>query len=88
MIEWMYQDRTAFNKSEATAEEYLLGKAVKESDLNSNVVKKQQMTEAYTTTENEAFLKLKDDPLVQIKAMEMERKRQVLSNPMTMSKIR
>jgi hypothetical protein len=26
MIEWMYQDKTAFNKSEATAEEYLLGK--------------------------------------------------------------
>jgi hypothetical protein len=39
MIEWMYQDRTAFNKSEATAEEYLLGKAVTERDLASNVRK-------------------------------------------------
>ena len=25
-IEWMYQDRSAFNKSEQTAEDYLLGK--------------------------------------------------------------
>ena len=67
MIEWMYQDRTAFNKSEATAEEYLLGKAVTERDLASNVRKQTQLTEAYTTTENEAFLRMKDDPLVQIK---------------------
>ena len=29
----MYQDRSAFNKSEKTAEEYLLGKEVKEGDL-------------------------------------------------------
>lgn len=63
----MYQDRTAFNKSEATAEEYLLGKAVTERDLASNVRKQTQLTEAYTTTENEAFLRMKDDPLVQIK---------------------
>jgi hypothetical protein len=33
MIEWMYQDRSAFNKTEQTAEEYLLGKEVKEGDL-------------------------------------------------------
>ena len=33
MIEWMYQDRAAFNKTEQTAEDYLLGKEVKEGDL-------------------------------------------------------
>ncbi len=33
MIDWMYQDRAAFNKSEATAEEYLLGKMVTDRDL-------------------------------------------------------
>ena len=33
MIEWMYQDRSAYNKTEQTAEEYLLGKEVKECDL-------------------------------------------------------
>ena len=37
MIEWMYQDKTAFNKSEATAEEYLLGKTVTDHDLQDNV---------------------------------------------------
>jgi len=31
----MYQDRSAFNKTEQTAEEYLLGKEVKEGDLMS-----------------------------------------------------
>ena len=33
MIEWMYQDRSAYNKTEQTAEEYLLGREVKESEL-------------------------------------------------------
>ena len=75
MIEWMYQDRAAFNKSEATAEEYLLGKQVTDRDLQQNVRKQAMMAEAYTTTENEAFLRLKDDPLVQIKEMEQEQRR-------------
>ena len=34
-IEWMYQDRSAFNKDEKTAEDYLLGKSVTEKDLQS-----------------------------------------------------
>ena len=84
----MYQDRAAFNKSEATAEEYLLGKVVSEQDLSSQVRKQQQLTEAFTTTENEAFLKMKDDPLVQIKEMEQEQRRQVINNPMTLKRIR
>jgi len=31
----MYQDRSAFNKDEKTAEDYLLGKAVTERELAS-----------------------------------------------------
>ena len=31
----MYQDRSAFNKDEKTAEDYLLGKSVTEKDLQS-----------------------------------------------------
>lgn len=88
MIEWMYQDRSAFNKSEATAEEYLLGKTVTEQDLHQSVKKQAALTEAYTTTENEAFLRMKDDPLVLIKQMEMEQRQKVLSNPLTLKKIR
>ena len=34
-IEWMYQDRSAFNKDEKTAEEFLLGKSVTEKDLSA-----------------------------------------------------
>ena len=32
------------------------------------------MAEAYTTTENEAFLRMKEDPLVLIKQMELQRR--------------
>jgi len=88
-IEWMYQDRSAFNKDEKTAEDYLLGKAVSEKELNSgpkgdltageggnlaSILEKtdQQLVEAFTTNENEAFLRMKEDPLVMIKQKEME----------------
>ena len=32
-IEWMYQDRAAFNDQEKTAEQYLLGESVTEGHL-------------------------------------------------------
>jgi hypothetical protein len=54
----MYQDRAAFNKSEATAEEYLLGKAVTDQQLETKA------KQVFATSENEAFLRLKEDPLV------------------------
>lgn len=104
MIEWMYQDRSAFNKTEQTAEEYLLGKEVKESDLIANDKSKaesardkfakgltfkgdRELKESYTTNENEAFLRLKEDPLMMIKQREMEMRQEVLNNPMTLKKI-
>ena len=36
----MYQDRSAFNKDEKTAEEFLLGKEVKERDIQASVQEK------------------------------------------------
>lgn len=39
-IEWMYQDRSAFNKDEKTAEEFLLGKEVTERDMAATKVDK------------------------------------------------
>ena len=86
----MYQDRSAFNKDEKTAEEFLLGKEVKEKDLRgdmpagdlnagdggnlASILQKsdQQLIESFTTNENEAFLRMKEDPLVLIKQKEME----------------
>jgi hypothetical protein len=89
MIDWMYQDRSAFNKQDgATAEEYLLGKAVTDKDLDQKMKKQQELTEAYTTTENEAFLRMKDDPLLEIRRLEMEQRNQVLNNPMTLKRIK
>lgn len=104
MIEWMYQDRSAFNKTEQTAEEYLLGKEVKEGDLmNTDQAHKdslrdkfaqglkfkndKDLQESYTTNENEAFLRMKEDPLMMIKQREMQMRNEVLSNPMTLKKI-
>lgn len=104
MIEWMYQDRSAFNKTEQTAEEYLLGKEVKEGDLQATEKSKaesardkftkgltfkgdRELQENYTTNENEAFLRLKEDPLMMIRQREMEMRQEVLNNPMTLKKI-
>lgn len=99
----MYQDRSAFNKTEQTAEEYLLGKEVKEGDLiDNNKIQNardkfakglnpykgdKELQESYTTNENEAFLRLKEDPLMLIKQREMEMRQEVLNNPMTLKKI-
>ena len=38
--------------------------------MAANVQKQVQLAEAYTTTENEAFLRMKEDPLVLIKQKE------------------
>ena len=106
-IEWMYQDRSAFNKDEKTAEEFLLGKEVTEKDLaqsgtqngggkDSNtggnlasILEKtdQQLVESFTTNENEAFLRMKEDPLVMIKQKEIEQRDQVYNNPMELKRI-
>ena len=91
MIEWMYQDRSAFNKTEQTAEEYLLGKEVKEGDLMANNKSEtardkfakglnpykgdKELQESYTTNENEAFLRLKEDPLMMIRICALMRRR-------------
>lgn len=65
-----------------TAEDYLLGKAVK--DLDSTQMQKDdkkqhqqfkvgvEERDAFSTTENEAFLKMMEDPLVFIKQRELE----------------
>jgi hypothetical protein len=46
-----------------------------------------ELQESYTTNENEAFLRLKEDPLMLIKAREMEMRQEVLNNPMALKKI-
>ena len=41
----------------------------------------------FTTTENEAFLKMMEDPLVLIKSKEIEARNAVYDNPITMKQI-
>ena len=102
-IEWMYQDRAAFNDEEKTAEQYLLGEAVTEGHLHGKPkggadskcarlaegIHKtdQHLVENFTTNENEAFLRMKDDPLVQIKQAELAQRQQVYDNPMALKQI-
>ena len=42
----------------------------------------------YATPENEAFVKMMEDPLVYIKQKELEARNQVLDNPLKMKQIR
>lgn len=76
----------------------MLGKAVK--DLKSTQMQTddkskrggpnqpQEVREAFSTTENEAFLKMKEDPLVFIKQRELEARSQVYDNPLKMKQIK
>ena len=93
-IEWMYQDRSAQQQASApNAEDFLCGKAVKgpgerEADDFRKKIVPVIRGDTYATPENEAFLKMMEDPLVQIKQKELEARRQVLDNPLKMKQIR
>ena len=85
----MYQDRSAGNNAN-TAEEFLLGKTVKELPSEGKDDKKKivpVIRDSYTTAENEAFIKMMEDPLVYIKQKELEARNQVYDNPMKMKQI-
>ena len=84
----MYQDRSAANNGN-TAEEFLLGKPVK--DVGENKEEKDNkkkivpvIRDTYATPENEAFLKMMEDPLVYIKQRELDARNQVYDNPIKM----
>ena len=47
----------------------------------------QHLVENFTTNENEAFLRMKEDPLVLIKQKELEQRQQVYDNPMALKQI-
>ena len=95
-IEWMYQDRSAQQQSigQNNAEDYLLGKTVKDISKNEKEVDPRKNIvpvirgDLYTTPENEAFVKMMEDPLVFIKQKELEARRQVIDNPLKMKQIR
>lgn len=90
-IEWMYQDRSASQQANApNTEDFLVGKPVKqagEDDFRKKIVPVIR-GDTYATPENEAFLKMIEDPLVQIKQKELEARRQVVDNPLKMKQIR
>lgn len=89
----MYQDRTAAaNQNTNSAEDFLLGKEVKqlgsaeEKDKRPPIIP--VIRDTYATPQNEAFLKMMEDPMVYIKQKEMEARSQLIDNPMKMKQIR
>ena len=81
----------------------MLGKEVKEGDLQDTKEGEadskcsrlaqgmhksdQHLVENFTTNENEAFLRMKEDPLVLIKQKELEQRQLVYDNPMALKQI-
>ena len=65
------------------------GSHVKGTSLAHGILSKsdQDLVESFTTNENEAFLRMKEDPLMMIKLREMAERDQVYSNPMTLKLI-
>lgn len=88
----MYQDRSAANNAN-NSEDYLLGKVIKEVKSNDDEKdgKKWEkkkiipvIKETLATPENEAFVKMMEDPLVYIKMKEMDSRNLVYDNPLKM----
>lgn len=81
-LDWMYQDRTAANQGSNDSEKFLLGEAVKTIPGQATTTGKEtidpmkrimgQIGTAYACPENEAFLKMMEDPMVYIKQKELE----------------
>lgn len=82
-MSWMY-DWSDPKAAENNAEEYLLGKKV--NDLDEVKPKIVDADNDYNEA-NEDFIKLKDDPLFEIKKEELRRKREIERNPIKMKEI-
>jgi len=87
-LDWMYQGPSQAQSN--NAEEFLLGKAVKEADLEPDKPKRTiipVIKESTANTDNETFTKMMEDPLVLIKQEELKARREILDNPVKMKEI-
>jgi len=87
-LDWMYQGPSQAQSN--NAEDYLLGKSVKEADLESDKPKRTiipVIKESTANNDNETFTKMMEDPLVLIKQEELKARREILDNPVKMKEI-
>ena len=80
----MYQDRAA---AQQQSEKFLLGETVKQMPPPKEEKRMGQIGSA-ACAENEAFLKMVEDPLVFIKQRELEARHAVFDNPLKMKQIK
>ena len=83
-LDWIYQG-TEHANDVVTAEEYLLGKKVKEEKPKKDTTL--LFDEQQFSQKNEEFTKIHEDPLYYIKKKEKEKKNEIKRNPMKMKKL-
>jgi len=94
-MEWMYGG-LATQDQKNNAEEYLLGKPVEKIEhpgrpdatgyvcIRDNT---QTFDETHVNYANEDFVKVREDPLYEMKKEEMKRKEEIMNNPVIMQKL-
>ncbi|CAM9504672.1 unnamed protein product [Choristocarpus tenellus] len=97
-IDWMYEGPMQSSQDrQAEANEYLLGKEFKLEDKGASEIKKLEETQApgtlftavsQTTSANEAFRRVQEDPLLKMRRAKIEAQNSVVNNPVKMSRIR
>jgi len=88
--EWIYE--WGNKVQDQSKEDYLLGKPVQEREKEAPRDNKKYpftplLKESYASTQNEAFVKLHEDPLFMIKQEEMKRRSEIINNPLKMREI-
>ena len=87
--EWIYE--WGNKVQDQSKEDYLLGKAVTQTQDKERDNRKYPFTpllkEGFANAQNEAFVKLHEDPLFMIKQEEMKRRSEIINNPLKMREI-
>lgn len=79
-LDWMYQGPECTSDI-TTAEEYLLGKPIKEVKPEDKKHFTPVFQESYSNPQNEVFTKIHEDPLFSIKKEEFNKRKEIEDNP-------
>lgn len=82
-LDWMYQGPECTSDI-TTAEEYLLGKPIKDSKPEDKKHFTPVFQESYSNPQNEIFTKIHEDPLFSIKREEHNKRKEIEDNPYKM----
>ena len=82
-LDWMYQGPECTSDI-TTAEEYLLGKPIKDTKPEEKKHFTPVFQESYSNPQNEVFTKIHEDPLFSIKKEEFNKRKEIEENPYKM----